>query len=91
MEISLIQAVLVGLWTAVCWSGMLFGIYSNRCLVLSFGVGVILGDIPTALAVGAVGELAFMGFGVGAGGTVPPPIPSARVSSVPCLLSRLLT
>ena len=54
MEISLIQAVLVGLWTAVCWSGMLFGIYSNRCLVLSFGVGVILGDIPTALAVGAV-------------------------------------
>lgn len=90
MEISLIQAVLVGLWTAVCLSGMLFGIYSNRCLVLSFGVGVILGDIPTALAVGAVGELAFMGFGVGAGGTVPP-IPSARVSSVPCLLSRLLT
>ena len=75
---------------AVCWSGMLFGIYSNRCLVLSFGVGVILGDIPTALAVGAVGELAFMGFGVGAGGTVPP-TPSARVSSVPCLLSRLLT
>ena len=90
MEISLIQAVLVGLWTAVCWSGMLFGIYSNRCLVLSFGVGVILGDVPTALAVGAVGELAFMGFGVGAGGTVPP-TPSARVSSVPCLLSRLPT
>lgn len=51
---------------------MLLGIYTNRCLVLAFGVGVILGDIPTALEVGAVGELAFMGFGVGAGGTVPP-------------------
>ena len=72
MDISIIQALLVGLWTAVCWSGMLFGIYTNRCLVLSFGVGVILGDIPTALSVGAVAELAFMGFGVGAGGTVPP-------------------
>ncbi len=72
MDISVFQAVLIGVWTAVCWSGMLLGIYTNRCLVLAFGVGVILGDIPTALAVGAVGELAFMGFGVGAGGTVPP-------------------
>jgi len=72
MEISLIQAILIGLWTAFAYSGMLFGIYTNRALVLSFGVGVILGDIPTALAVGAISELAFMGFGVGAGGTVPP-------------------
>lgn len=72
MEITIIHAVLVGLWTAFCYSGMLFGIFTNRALVLSFGVGVILGDIPTALAVGAISELAFMGFGVGAGGTVPP-------------------
>ena len=66
------QAVLIGLWTAFCYSGMLFGIYTNRALVLSFGVGVILGDVHTALACGAISELAFMGFGVGAGGTVPP-------------------
>lgn len=72
MHITLLQAVLIGLWTAFCYSGMLWGIYTNRALVLSFGVGVILGDIPTALACGAVAELAFMGFGVGAGGTVPP-------------------
>lgn len=92
MEISLIQAVLVGLWTAVCWSGMLFGIYSNRCLVLSFGVGVILGDIPTALAVGAVGELAFMGFGVGAGGTVPPnPIGPGIVGTLLAITSADVT
>lgn len=51
---------------------MLLGIYSNRCIILSFGVGIILKDIPTALAMGAVAEIAFMGFGVGAGGTVPP-------------------
>ena len=72
MEITIVQALLIGLWTAFCYAGMLFGIYTNRCIVLSFGVGVILGDIPTALQCGAIGELAFMGFGVGAGGTVPP-------------------
>ena len=72
MEITIIQAILIGLWTAFCFSGMLLGIYSNRCIVLSFGVGIILNDIPTALAMGALSELAYMGFGVGAGGTVPP-------------------
>lgn len=72
MEITIVQALLIGLWTAFCYAGMLCGIYTNRCIVLSFGVGVILGDIPTALQCGAIGELAFMGFGVGAGGTVPP-------------------
>lgn len=51
---------------------MLFGIYTNRCLVMAAGVGLILGDLPTGLAMGAVGELAFMGFGVSQGGSVPP-------------------
>lgn len=72
MEISIFQCVLIGLWTAFCLSGMLFGIYTNRCLVMSAGVGLILGDLPTGLAMGAVGELAFMGFGVSQGGSVPP-------------------
>lgn len=72
MDINIVQAILIGLWTAFCFSGMLLGIYTNRCIILSFGVGVILGDIPTALAMGALSELAYMGFGVGAGGTVPP-------------------
>lgn len=72
MDISILQAILIGLWTAFSYAGMLLGIYTNRALFLAFGVGVILGDIPTALAVGAISELAFMGFGVGAGGTVPP-------------------
>ena len=72
MEITLIQCVLIGLWTSFCLAGMLLGLYTNRCIILSFGVGIILGDIPTALAMGAVSEIAFMGFGVGAGGTVPP-------------------
>ncbi len=72
MEITLVQAVLIGLWTGVCLSGMLLGIYTNRCLIMATGVGLILGDLPTGLAMGAVGELAFMGFGVSQGGSVPP-------------------
>ena len=71
-EITFIQAVLIGLWTAFCYSGMLWGIFTNRAIVLSFGVGLVLGDLQTALQCGAIAELAFMGFGVGAGGTVPP-------------------
>ena len=64
MTISMFQCLLIGLWTAFCLAGMLFGIYTNRCLVMAAGVGLILGDLPTGLAMGAVGELAFMGFGV---------------------------
>lgn len=72
MTISLFQCFIIGLWTAFCLSGMLFGIYTNRCLVMSAGVGLILGDLPTGLLMGAVGGLAFMGFGVSQGGSVPP-------------------
>lgn len=72
MQITLLQAVIIGLWTAFCYSGMLWGIFTNRALVLSFGVGIVCGDLKTALQCGAIAELAFMGFGVGAGGTVPP-------------------
>ncbi|KAE9525847.1 PTS mannose/fructose/sorbose/N-acetylgalactosamine transporter subunit IIC [Testudinibacter aquarius] len=72
MEITLIQGLLIGLVTAFCYSGMLLGIYTNRAIVMSFFVGLILGDLPTAIIFGALAELAYMGFGVGAGGTVPP-------------------
>ena len=38
MEITIVQAVLIGLWTGVCLSGMLLGIYTNRCLIMATGV-----------------------------------------------------
>lgn len=72
MDITLTQALLIGLVAALCFAGQLWGLYTNRAIVLGFLVGVILDDIPTGLAMGAIGELAFMGFGVGPGGTVPP-------------------
>ena len=58
MQITLLQAVIIGLWTAFCYSGMLWGIFTNRALVLSFGVGVVCGDLKTALQCGAIAELA---------------------------------
>lgn len=72
MHLTVLQIVLIGLWTGLCWTGMLLGTYTFRSLILATGVGIILGDVQTGLAVGAISELAFMGFGVGAGGTVPP-------------------
>ena len=44
MQITLLQAVIIGLWTAFCYSGMLWGIFTNRALVLSFGVGIVCGE-----------------------------------------------
>ena len=38
MTISMFQCLLIGLWTAFCLAGMLFGIYTNRCLVMAAGV-----------------------------------------------------
>jgi len=72
VEITLFQAVLIALWTGLCLAGMLLGIYTNRCLIMATGVGLILGDPVTGLAMGAVGELAFMGYGVSQGGSIPP-------------------
>ena len=72
MEISIVQALLVALFSAFCMAGNLMGIYTNRCIVMATGVGIILGDVTTGLAVGAIGELAMMGFGVSQGGSTPP-------------------
>lgn len=72
MEISIVQALLVALFSGFCMMGNLMGIYTNRCIVMATGVGIILGDVTTGLAVGAIGELAMMGFGVSQGGSTPP-------------------
>ena len=72
MEITIVQALLVAVFSAVCMAGNLIGIYTNRCIVMATGVGIILGDPTTGLAIGAIGELAMMGFGVSQGGSTPP-------------------
>lgn len=72
MHYSILQALLVGLWAAFCFAGQVWGTYTNRALFISFGIGLILGDLKTAVIFGATAELAFMGFGVGPGGSTPP-------------------
>ena len=72
MEISIVQALLIAVFSGFCMMGNLMGLYTNRCIVMATGVGIILGDVTTGLAVGAIGELAMMGFGVSQGGSTPP-------------------
>lgn len=72
MTITLTQAIMIGIFSGVCLAGQMLGIYTNRSLVLALGVGLILGDVPTALQMGAIGELAFLGFGVSICGAAPP-------------------
>ncbi|KGG53705.1 MULTISPECIES: PTS sugar transporter subunit IIC [Lactobacillus] len=83
MNFTVWQAILVGLWAAFCFAGQVWGTYTNRALFISFGVGLILGDLKTAVIFGATAELAFMGFGVGPGGSTPPnPLGPGIVGSI---------
>ncbi|WEV37309.1 PTS sugar transporter subunit IIC [Lactobacillus sp. ESL0677] len=83
MTFTIWQALLVGLWAAFCFAGQVWGTYTNRALFISFGVGLILGDLKTAVIFGATAELAFMGFGVGPGGSTPPnPLGPGIVGSI---------
>ena len=54
----LMQGILIGLVTAFCYSGMLLEFIQTEQLLWRF-VGLILGDIPTALTFGALAELAY--------------------------------
>lgn len=66
------EALLIGIWVSFALMGQLWGNYFPRSIVYAFGIGIIMGDIPNALLMGATAELVFMGFGMGAGGVAPP-------------------
>ncbi|MDF7683558.1 PTS sugar transporter subunit IIC [Lactobacillus sp. ESL0679] len=92
MTFTIWQALLVGLWAAFCFAGQVWGTYTNRALFISFGVGLILGDLKTAVIFGATAELAFMGFGVGPGGSTPPnPLGPGIVGSILAITMHKLT
>lgn len=92
MHYSILQALLVGLWAAFCFAGQVWGTYTNRALFISFGVGLILGDLETAVIFGATAELAFMGFGVGPGGSTPPnPLGPGIVGTILAISIKNLT
>lgn len=92
MSFSIGQALLVGLWAMFCFAGQVWGNYTNRALFISFGVGLILGDLKTAVIFGATAELAFMGFGVGPGGSTPPnPLGPGIVGTIMAISMHNLT
>ncbi|RWY85877.1 PTS mannose/fructose/sorbose/N-acetylgalactosamine transporter subunit IIC [Pediococcus acidilactici] len=92
MTFTITQALLVGLWALFCFAGQIWGNYTNRALFISFGVGLILGDLKTAVIFGATAELAFMGFGVGPGGSTPPnPLGPGIVGTIMAISIKGLT
>ena len=75
----LLQAILLGLVAMLGNAEYLFGTsLLSRPLVMGALTGVVLGDIPTGVTLGATLELAFMGaFSIGA--SIPPEMISGTV------------
>lgn len=76
----MIQALLIGLWAGLCQldqSGPHLGF--RKPLLASIGVGVILGDLQTAIIIGATLELMWLGVN-NIGAYVPPDVISGTVA-----------
>lgn len=67
-----LEIILIGLMSGLCMMGWLFGIYTATPLIYAFCVGLILGDVKTALVVGSSAQILWLGFGMGTGGVRPP-------------------
>lgn len=89
MEITTIQAIIIGLWAAIAITGSLLGNYTATPIVYAAGVGIILGDIETGVIVGAAGQTVWIGFGISQGGVRPPePIAPGIFATVLAITSR---
>ncbi len=72
MQITLIQGILISLVVFVCAFDKSMEVFMwFRPLVVSFLVGLCIGDVATGLAAGSVAELSYLGL-LTVGGTVPP-------------------
>lgn len=72
MEVTLVQGILIAVVVFICaLDGCLEAFMWFRPLVVSFLIGIVLGDVQTGLAAGAVAELSYLGL-LTVGGTVPP-------------------
>ncbi len=69
MQISVIQAFLLSVWYWFTISSMFYSSNINRPVILAPVVGLILGDVVTAIKIGAIIQPMFLAF-TGAGGTV---------------------
>jgi len=79
MKISLLTAFLIALYEGIPWR---YGSIGSSSVITSLWVGIILGDVPTALMLGATLELMFMGAqGIAGGVTIQDSKSAALVST----------
>lgn len=87
MNITLLHALLLGLLALVAYCNSCFGsININRPIVTSLFVGLIFGNVPQALIIGATLELVFMG-AMAVGASNPPDIVSGGILGTAFALS----
>lgn len=75
----MLQAFLLALWAGLCeWDQLGPHIGFRKPLLASVGVGIILGDLPTAIMIGATMELMWLGVN-NIGAYVPPDVISGTI------------
>ena len=82
-SITIAQALLLGFfwWFKTNYYGQTFTCFiSNSCLTAALFVGIVLGDVPNAMIIGASIQLIYLGI-LGPGGNLP---------QDPVLLQRIL-
>ena len=92
--ISLVQAILVGLvyWFATLGIGYTFCVGPLiQPLVLSSSIGLIMGNVPQAMIIGAYIQMVYIGIVAGLGGVTNVDKPLAASVVIPMLLSRNAT
>ena len=91
-SITIMQAVLIGLfwWFKTNYYGQTFTCaISNCCLPGALFVGIVLGDVPNAMIIGASVQLIYLGI-LGPGGNLPQdPTLAALVSTAIVLKSGM--
>ena len=91
-SITIAQALLLGFfwWFKTNYYGQTFTCFiSNSCLTAALFVGIVLGDIPNAMIIGASVQLIYLGI-LGPGGNLPQdPVLATLVSTAIVLKSGM--
>ena len=79
----MLQALLLAIWAGLCtWDQFGPHLGFRKPLLASVGVGIILGDMPTAIMIGATMELMWLGVN-NIGAYVPPDVISGTIVGLP--------
>lgn len=89
MEITLVQGILLAIVAFICaMDACVEAFMWFRPLIVAFLAGIVLGDVQTGLAAGAVAELSYLGM-LTVGGTVPPdPLMAGLMTTVLAFVTK---